>query len=65
MMSNAVILEKVASREITPQYGAQLMLEADAEARAKRRPRWAPPWLWAVGGALAVLILAIVGVPRD
>jgi hypothetical protein len=64
-MTNAVILEKVAGREITPEQGAALMLEADREARAKQRPAWMPSWAWVAGSVVVALLFAVVGVRKD
>jgi hypothetical protein len=64
-MTNIEVFEKVAARKLSPEAGAKLLLKADQEKRAARRPPWTPGWLWVLGGALVAFCLAVVGIQRD
>jgi hypothetical protein len=61
-MTNIEVFEKVAARKLSPEAGAKLLLKADQEKRAARRPPWTPGWLWVLGGALVAFCLAVVGI---
>lgn len=64
-MNNAIIFQKVANREITPEEAAELMAEQDREARRARRPAWLPQWAWMLGAVVIACLCAIVGVRNE
>jgi hypothetical protein len=59
-MSNTAILERVAAGELSPEEGADLMRRVDSEERARRKPAWAPAWLWGLGVAVMRGVLKLI-----
>ena len=64
-MTNMALFEKVAARELTAEQAAKLMLDADREAAARRRPTWAPPWMWTAGALVIGIVLVMFGFKRQ
>ncbi len=64
MNTETAVFERVASGELTAEQAAKEMLAADLRAQEKRRPSWAPRWLW--GGAQGVIVgvLGFLGLRR-
>jgi hypothetical protein len=60
-ITNSEIFERAARREISPQRAAQLMREADDDARKKKvaaaRPAWVPSVAWAVASVMIVFMI--------
>jgi hypothetical protein len=63
-MNNTAIFERVAAGDITPEQGASEMLEHDRCQRDKRRPSWAPVWLWSACQAVVIIVLTTMGLRR-
>lgn len=64
-MTSLAIFEKAANREVTAQKAAEMLIEADTKAtraaRLRRKPRWMPVLVWALGFGLVAALLSTVG----
>ena len=63
-MTNTEIFHKVAIRELTPDQGAELMRQADADALQALRPSWLPRPVWAAGLAITAQLSGVLGLSR-
>jgi hypothetical protein len=64
-MSSVALFEKVVSGELTARQAAEIIEESDVKAKSDRRPSWMPVWVWTAAYAVAVAVLANLGLRRN
>jgi hypothetical protein len=58
------VYDKVAARELTPEEGAEILMQA-RQRRPPKKPTWMPFWLYAVGVMVGAIVLAPFLSSRD
>lgn len=61
--SSVAVYDRVASGELTPEQGAQLLVSRHSTPLSK--PSWMPRWAWIGGVVLLAIVFAPIFAPKN